>query len=393
LAGDDPRLVALVGMIDAWFDTRRGRDRAGCVRRALLALETIHRQNAWELRLRWPAVSTLIDAEEYDLAETGGRFAHRQGPAGDATLSAYLRGCLASGRGNLETARAELETALRNPSVAGTTGVARLVHVLADLGELDAADRLISSHLPVVPASQTWATAALTFVRATLCMARNQHREALKGFLEAGQDLATLGIDNPGVLQWRSRAARCHAILGDKAAATSAAAEEVGLTRSWGAPRALSTALAAAGMVTLDRDAALEAVTVLDGTEAEFHRAAALVDLGAVHWETGAADQAHGHLQAGYALARMIGARPTWLRAARYLKHAGARPDPGRISGVSALTAQERAVAERAAAGATNRQVADDMVLTQRTVEQYLTSAYRKLGITGRSQLTVVLSR
>jgi DNA-binding CsgD family transcriptional regulator len=397
LAGGDPRLGALAGLADAWSDVRRGRDRAGCVRRARSALEAIDRQSPWQLRLRWPAVSTLIEAEEYGeeygLAETGGRFAHRQGPAGDTALSAYLRGRLAHGRGDLTAARAELETALANPSAAGAAGVARLAHVLTDLGELDAADRLISGHVPPAPAGRTWAAAALTFARASLQMARNQHRDALKGFAEAGRALAALGIDNPGLLHWRSRAASCHAVLGDRAAATSLAAEEVALARHWGAPRALSTALAAAGMVTLDADAALEAVTVLDGTEAESHRAAALVNLGAVQWETGAADQAHGHLQAGYALARMIGARPTWLRAARYLKHAGGRPDLGRISGVSALTTQERAVAERAAAGATNRQIADEMVLTQRTVEQYLTGAYRKLGITGRSQLAAALPR
>jgi DNA-binding CsgD family transcriptional regulator len=393
LAGDDTRLAALAGLADAWSGTRRGRDRAGCVRRTLSALEAIDRQHAWELRLRWPAAGTLIDAEEYDLAETSGRFAHRQGPAGDAALWAYLRGRLAHGRGDLEAARAELRDALNNPPAAGTNAVVALAHVLTDLGELEDADRLISGHVPAVRGSRTWATATLTFVKASLFMARNQHREALKGFLEAGRTLGELGIDNPAMLHWRSRAARCHAILGDRAEATSLTAQEAGLARSWGSPRALSTALAAAGVVALDRDAALAAVTALDGTEAESHRAAALVDLGVVLWETGATDEAHGHLQAGYALARMIGARPTWQRAARYLKHGGGRPDLGRISGVSALTAQERAVAERAATGATNRQIADEMVLTQRTVEQYLTSAYRKLGITGRSGLATALPR
>ena len=392
LADCDPRLAALADLADAWSDTQRGRDRAECVRRALSALEAIDRRSAWELRLRWPAMSTLIDAEEYNLAETGGPFAHRQGPAGDTTLSACLRGQLAQGRGDLEAARAELETALSNPSsVAGTTGVVRLVQVLTELGELDAADRLISGHVTAMPAGQTWAAAALTCATAALSMARNQHGEALKGFLEAGRTLAVLGIDNPGVLHWRSQAARCHAVLGDSAAAASLATEEVGLARRWGAPRALSTALAAVGVAALDRDAALEAVTVLDGIQAESHRAAALVDLGAVLSQTGAADQAHGHLQAGYALARKIGARPAWLRAARYLKYAGGRPDLGRLTGVSALTAQEHAVAERAATGATNRQIADDLVLTQRTVEQYLTSAYRKLAITGRSQLAAAM--
>ncbi|MFL6053290.1 MAG: AAA family ATPase [Actinoallomurus sp.] len=393
LVAGDARLSALAGLVDAWSDTQRGRDRAECVRRALSALEAVDRQKTWELRLRWPAMRTLMDAEEYDLAETGGRFAHRQGVAGDAALSAYLRGRFAHGRGDLESARTELETALNYPAVVGPTRVMlllHLVHVLTDLGDLDAADRLVQD-LGAAPGGRAGAAATFTFARASLCMARDQHREALKGFLETGRTLGELGIDNPVVFAWRSRAARCHALLGDTAAATSLAADEVELARRWGAPRALSTALATAGVVALDLDAALEAVAVLEGTEAKLHRAAALVDLGMVQWETGAVDQAYGPLQNGHALARLNNARPIRLRAARYIKRAGGRPDLSLIGGVNPLTAQERAVAARAAAGSTNRQNADDMVLTQRTVEQYLTSSYRKLGITGRPQLAAAL--
>jgi DNA-binding CsgD family transcriptional regulator len=393
LVRDDARLATLAEMVDAWADTQRGCNRDECVHRTLSALAAVDRHNPRELRLRWPAVSMLIDAEQYDLAETGDRFAHRQGPTGDIALSALLRGRLAYGRGDLKGARSELKTALDDPSAAEAAGVVQLIRVLTDLGDLEAAEQLIQNHVPTVPAGQTWAAAALTFAKAALLMTRNQHREALPGFLEAGRILDTLGIDNPGKLHWRSRAARCHALLGNETAATRLAEEEVGLARRWGAPRAMSTALAAAGLVALDRDAAIEAVGVLDGTVAESHRAAALVDLGAVQWKTGATDQADHYLQDGYALARTIGARPVWLRAARYIKHAGGRPDLSRISGASALTAQERAAAGHAASGASNRQIADEMVLTQRTVEQYLTSAYRKLGITGRSQLADALPR
>jgi DNA-binding CsgD family transcriptional regulator len=395
-AADDAHLNVLAAVVDAWSDARRGHDRANCVRRARSALETIDHQRIWELRLRWPAVSALIDAEEYDLVDdlggADGRFGHRQGTAGDAAVSACLRGRLAYGRGDLKGARTVLGAALKHPSAAGTDGVARLVSVLTDLGDLDTADRLLREHAPAAPAAPTWATAVFGFARASLCAARNQRREALEGFLETGRTLRSLGIDNPAALPWRSQAARCHALLGDRTAARALAAEEVELARHWGSPRALSTALAAAGVVAVDPEAALEAVTVLDRIDAELHRAVALVDLGAVELETGAADRAREHLQDGFALARVVGARPVWLRAARYIKRAGDRPDLGRIGGVTALTAQERAAAERAAAGATNRQIADDMVLTQRTVEQYLTSVYRKLGITGRPQLAAALS-
>jgi DNA-binding CsgD family transcriptional regulator len=392
VAGDD-RLTVLAGVVEAWSDTRRGRDRAESVRRVKAALEAIDRQRARDVQLRWLAATTLIDADEYDLAgelcATGSSFAHRQGAAGDAAISVYLRGCLAHGRGDLKSARIQFGTALENHSVVGIYGAARLAQLLTDIGDLDGADRLVRDYSPAAP---TWAAAAFAYARASLCMARNQHKEALQGFLEAGRNLRALGIDNPAALAWRSRAARCHALLGETPAAAALAAEELHLARRWGGPRALSTALAAAGVVNLNVETALEAVSVLDKVDADLHRAAALVDLGTVQLETGAADQAQHHLQDGFALARVINARPISLKAARYIKRAGGRPDLGRISGVTALTAQERAAAERAATGATNRQIADEMVLTQRTVEQYLTSAYRKLGIHGRHELAGALS-
>ena len=392
VAGDD-RLTVLCGVVEAWSDTRRGRDRAECVRRVQAALEVLDRRRPRDVQLRRLAAGMLVDAEEYDLAgalcATDGHLTHRRGGAGDVAAAASLRGRLAHGRGDLKAARAEYDTVLESPEAAGA---ARMLWLLTDIGDLEGADRLVRDHGPAADARPTWATAAFAFAKASLCMARNQYKDALHGFLEAGRILRTLGIDNPASLAWRSQAARCHALLGDTAAAAPLAAEELRLARLWGGPRALSTALAASGVVNLDVEPAREAVTVLDRLDADLHRATALVDLGAVQLETGAAEEAQHHLQDGFALAREINARPLSLRAARYIRRAGGRPDLGRISGVTALTAQERAAAERAVTGATNRQIADEMVLTQRTVEQYLTSAYRKLGINGRAELAAALS-
>jgi DNA-binding CsgD family transcriptional regulator len=47
----------------------------------------------------------------------------------------------------------------------------------------------------------------------------------------------------------------------------------------------------------------------------------------------------------------------------------------------------ERTVAERAAGGESNRDIAQALFLSVRTVESHLTSAYRKLGISSRAQL------
>ncbi|MBT2207946.1 AAA family ATPase [Actinomadura sp. NEAU-AAG7] len=396
LAAGDARLGALTGVAAAWTDTRHGRARAESVRRALAAVRVADPRRTWEARLAILAHAVLLAADQdgipCDPDDMGGHSTRCQTAPGGPQLTAYVRGCLLHGRGALREAEARLVVALDAPLDVGAAAAARLARVLTDLGDLDAADRVLRDHAPPPQAQPAWAAAVFAFAKASLAMARDQNEDALEGFLETGETLRPLGIDNPALSAWRSRAARCGAALGDTRAAESLAAEEVALARRWGAPRPLSAALAAFGVVAADPDAAREAVAVLDGLDAGLLRAAALIDLGAVLLRGGDAEQAHERLQDGFALAHEINARPLSLRAARHLRRAGGKPDLGRLSGVTALTAQERAAADRAAAGATNRQIAEEMVLTQRTVEQYLTSAYRKLGISGRRQLAAALS-
>ena len=70
----------------------------------------------------------------------------------------------------------------------------------------------------------------------------------------------------------------------------------------------------------------------------------------------------------------------------------GARPRRIALSGVESLTPSERRVAEFAASGPTNREIAQALFVTQRTIEVHLTSIYRKLGISSRSQLATALA-
>ena len=51
------------------------------------------------------------------------------------------------------------------------------------------------------------------------------------------------------------------------------------------------------------------------------------------------------------------------------------------------LTATEQRVAELAAAGRTNKQIAAELYLSERTVEANLTKVYRKLGLRSRAEL------
>jgi DNA-binding NarL/FixJ family response regulator len=100
--------------------------------------------------------------------------------------------------------------------------------------------------------------------------------------------------------------------------------------------------------------------------------------------------RARGHLSAAHDAFAALGAR-TWAeRAAAELRAAGGgRPDvPDRDPDPAGLlTPQERLVAELAAEGLTNRQIADRLLISRRTVGIHLYRVFPKLGITSRAAL------
>jgi DNA-binding CsgD family transcriptional regulator len=90
-------------------------------------------------------------------------------------------------------------------------------------------------------------------------------------------------------------------------------------------------------------------------------------------------------------LAAGCGARALAARAREELVSVGARPRRERLSGVEALTASERRVAQMAAAGMTNREIAQALFVTIKTVTLHLTRVYEKLDVAGRAQLSRAL--
>ena len=70
----------------------------------------------------------------------------------------------------------------------------------------------------------------------------------------------------------------------------------------------------------------------------------------------------------------------------------GARPRREWLTGVEALTPGELRVARLAAEGQTNRQIAQALYVTLKTVEGHLARAYVKLGIAGRAGLADALA-
>ena len=86
--------------------------------------------------------------------------------------------------------------------------------------------------------------------------------------------------------------------------------------------------------------------------------------------------------------AHRLGARPLAERAESELRKTGARPRRAELTGLAALTAGERRVAELAGQGLTNREIAQALFVTARTVEGHLTQVFRKLDVPSRHELT-----
>jgi DNA-binding CsgD family transcriptional regulator len=78
-------------------------------------------------------------------------------------------------------------------------------------------------------------------------------------------------------------------------------------------------------------------------------------------------------------------------RARDELLTTGAKPRRAVLTGLEALTASERRVAEMAVAGMSNPEIAQALFVTLSTVEGHLRHAYRKLSISSRSQLPTAL--
>jgi DNA-binding NarL/FixJ family response regulator len=136
-----------------------------------------------------------------------------------------------------------------------------------------------------------------------------------------------------------------------------------------------------------------EAVAVLETSPARLELGRALVDLGAVLRRNRQATEAREPLKRGLDLAHRFGARALERQARHELSAAGARPRRWAVSGRAGLTPSELRIAEMAAGGLMNREIAQALFLTTRTVETHLTHTYRKLEIASRAGLAEALRR
>jgi DNA-binding CsgD family transcriptional regulator len=222
-------------------------------------------------------------------------------------------------------------------------------------------------------------------------LAHHDPAAALQNFTACGTALARRGgVDTPTVFPWRSLAARAHMLLGDEDKARELAEEELELAEKGQIPGAIGEAMTTLGMIEdgpRGQQLILDALKVLDESPRTLVRIRALTELGAMIRRSGNPKNARRHLKSALDLAHRHGAIAREQRAHEELVLAGARPRRSALTGVDALTPSERRVAQLVGKGLANREIADALFVSPRTVSTHLTHIYQKLTANDRAEL------
>jgi DNA-binding CsgD family transcriptional regulator len=268
-----------------------------------------------------------------------------------------------------------------------------LVETLVDRGDLDAAEEAAAAGMAGDVPDHFWYS-PLLFARGRLRLAQGRVEEGVEDLLEHGRRCERDGILNPaGYGAWASEAAPA---LGrrDPARARALVEAELARARRWGTAGPIGRALVALGLVAGGDEGLAhlrEAAALLEAAPTRLDRARAMTELGAALRRRNSRAEAREVLRAGLDLAHRCGAAGLGERAETELRATGARPRKRAVHGVDALTASERRTAEMAARGMTNRQIADALFVSVKTVETHLRHAFQKLGVGSRSELAAVV--
>lgn len=301
--------------------------------------------------------------------------------------------------GDLGGAQSDAELALRLILPSGlrvqlVAWVGVLLKVFVAKGDLTAAEDLLDRVWmgrdpgPGIPGAH------LSMARGELRLATGRPAEARHDFLAAAERLRWLPYPN-AELGWHAQLAEAEDALGNREEALRLAAQGLSLAREAGGRRGIGIAARTLGCLTPGEEGIGllgEAVELLGATRARLQHATALADLGAALRRANRRSQARGPLREALDLASRCGARGLEERARVELEATGARPRKAVLTGVESLTPSELRVARLAADGMTNREIAQSLFVTAKTVETHLRHAYRKLEVAKRSELATALA-
>jgi len=341
------------------------------------------------------ALQVLEVGEQYDQAlrvlDVVLESARAEGHATRQGLIHGRRAAIALAQGSLQDAQVEAETGLllidrQHFALLQLLAVVMAVHI--ERGDLEAAAELSQTGDAMGLAEDRLYLDQFLVARSRLRIAQGDVREGVGDLLWCGERLEPYDAAWPG--DWRVYAAPALASLGDSQAAAGLGREQLAIARRVGVPGGLGRSLRSAGLAiggSEGLELLEEAVSILEDSSARLELAHALADLGAELNRTGQRREGRDAERRAIELADECGAIALAERARAELHSGPGRRPPAELSGPGALTAAEWRVCRQVAEGHTNREVAQALFVTEKTVERHLSSAYQKLGIRSRFQL------
>jgi DNA-binding CsgD family transcriptional regulator len=302
-------------------------------------------------------------------------------------------------RGRLTASEADAAAAVTSSRTAGGVGLVMAEVALTDAlltrGKLDEAEATfaaigIGEQVPPIRPFL-----GVLGVRVELRAARGDHAAALADFDEIVRRLGSHRPTGPQLGHLLTAIRSRHA-QGEDQAVVDGLGYALEIAQTWGTDSAIGSVLRLRGRLADDPSEALEdlraAVAHLERSPRRVDHARALVDLGSVLRRAARRVESREPLRAGFELARECGADGLAETARGELAASGVRIRRERLSGIESLTASERRIAELAADGLSNADIAQSLFVTVKTVEMHLTHTYRKLSVNGRAELSRVLA-
>jgi DNA-binding CsgD family transcriptional regulator len=265
------------------------------------------------------------------------------------------------------------------------------------LGKYDAAALRLAQPVPEAMYGTRYGLHYL-YARGRYFLATERYHAALGDFTKCGSLMSAWRLDMPAFIPWRTGAASAHLAMGRSDQARRLATEQLDRPGAGGPrTRGITLRVLAAASEPHSRPPLLkEAVEALKEGGDRLELAWALADLSSAQRALGQTGHARTTGRFASQVARTCQAfPPPAARPAGPTARGRSReemPPLDDADGISALSDAERRVAALAARGETNHEIARSLFITVSTVEQHLTRVYRKLRISGRTELPTELA-
>jgi DNA-binding CsgD family transcriptional regulator len=391
----DPRMLAALAAV-AGFTARSAAEATELAQQALRDERLLSRWlDDGYVTASW--ILCMMDrlAEAAAAADRGLVEAQRRGSAPMYLQLALLRADIALRAGDLGAAQEFSERAreLGRELGAELFGTVFLALVALERGRVDDAAAMVES----VELPETGLNAAtLMAMRGVVRVTAGDHGPGLSDLLDADGRIRGAGQRLSVGTSWVPSAVAALLALGRREEAVEIANRELAEAVAFGAAHLHGVALSVCGSLETGPAALTrlrEAVAILELSEARLDYARGLVELGARLRQEGEREPARRELSRALDIASGCGAVTLAERARSELTATGARPRRERLTGPAALTPAELRTAQMAADGLTNREIAQALFVSTKTVETQLSAAYAKLAIGSRRELRSALAR